>query len=292
MKIVSELSPIDQEQPEWFLLKKIEITNKSKRYSKNIEEYDRIYSSGSWIYVFKWNNEYLTLEELVIRLSSNFIPNHDYNYKTKTELGKILKNNIVHVAQTGLNPLKNNEFRSNITQNEIQGPVHELLSLNISLETFVTVEYPHQIKNPNFSLLDFIKYNTFLCVKSKKLLEKKDYSIFVVSRRDIKLGKGKFGAQVAHGIVSLLFKHSGTVYSESVFTDKYPKIQIFNASNVNILNEIELEARKLNINESLIVDAGHTQIESGTITVIAIGPGPTHYLERFLGYWDDLKKLE
>ncbi|OLS22843.1 MAG: Peptidyl-tRNA hydrolase [Candidatus Heimdallarchaeota archaeon LC_3] len=292
MKIMSELSPIDQEQPEWFLLEKIKITKKSRKNSKNKEELDRIYSPGSWIRVFKWNKDYLTIEELLNQLIETFFGKDHFSDQKGSELIDDVKNNIIQVIKFGQNPLRNKEIDINISQIQITQQVDDLISLKLSLETFTTIDYPQQIENPAYSLLDFIKYNTFLCVKTKKLLEKKDYSIFVVIRRDLKLGKGKLGAQVAHGVVSLLFRRDKTDFSEKILQKSNPKIEIFSAPNVNILNEIEQKARMFNINESLIADAGHTQVESGTKTVIAIGPGPTHYLERFLDYWDGIKKLD
>ena len=73
--------------------------------------------------------------------------------------------------------------------------------------------------------------------------------------------------------------------------ESYPSMEIYSAPNIKVLGEMEKKAQYLRINEIMIADAGHTQVVSGTRTVLAIGPAPKYYLEKFVDQWENMKKL-
>ena len=54
---------------------------------------------------------------------------------------------------------------------------------------------------------------------------------------------------------------------------------------------MDIYAKKIRINSSFIVDAGHTQIPAGTKTVLALGPAPRFYLKTFIQFWNDIKQI-
>jgi peptidyl-tRNA hydrolase, PTH2 family len=55
-------------------------------------------------------------------------------------------------------------------------------------------------------------------------------------------------------------------------TDAEAKIAL-KIENEDEMNKLYSEAKKINLPAYIIVDAGRTQIKSGTKTVLAIGPG-------------------
>ncbi|MFW9929466.1 MAG: peptidyl-tRNA hydrolase, partial [Candidatus Thorarchaeota archaeon] len=71
-------------------------------------------------------------------------------------------------------------------------------------------------------------------------------------------------------------------FRENYFLMRYPDLEFFLSPSLSNLNEILNEARILGLNESIITDAGHTQLIPGTDTVLALGPAPKIYLEKFI----------
>jgi len=59
-------------------------------------------------------------------------------------------------------------------------------------------------------------------------------------------------------------------------------------SGLKDLHEVKRHAIDLNLPWSEVIDAGHTQIDSGTTTCISIGPAPENLIDKITG---DLKLL-
>lgn len=110
------------------------------------------------------------------------------------------------------------------------------------------------------------------------------YKQVMVVRQDLKMGKGKLAVQVAHAAVSSAEqarKHKPTWY-EPWIHENQAKIC------VKIDSERELRLLKGRMDEagipnSLIQDAGLTQLEPGTTTCLGIGPLPAEVADRYTG---------
>lgn len=106
----------------------------------------------------------------------------------------------------------------------------------------------------------------------------------IVVRTDLKLGKGKLAGQVAHAAVGAAEK------------SKWKRDWLFCGQKKSVLkcaDEAELvgffeAAKRDGLPVELVRDAGRTQIPSGTITCLGIGPAPEKDLDRITG---DLKLL-
>jgi PTH2 family peptidyl-tRNA hydrolase len=111
----------------------------------------------------------------------------------------------------------------------------------------------------------------------------------IVVRTDLGMGKGKIAAQVAHAAVSLVVQSS----SESAVTKwlcgnpSQTKL-VLKAKDLNHLMELESLADKHGIESVAIRDAGHTQVDPGTITVLGLGPDEDSKIDLVTG---DLKLL-
>lgn len=111
-----------------------------------------------------------------------------------------------------------------------------------------------------------------------------NYKQVIVIRQDLKMGKGKLAVQVAHAAVSSAEqarKHKPSWY-DSWIRENQAKIC------VKVEGEKELRLLKGKIDEagipnSLIQDAGLTQLEPGTTTCLGIGPLPTVMADRYTG---------
>jgi peptidyl-tRNA hydrolase, PTH2 family len=111
-----------------------------------------------------------------------------------------------------------------------------------------------------------------------------EYKQVIVVRSDLKMGKGKLAVQVAHAAVSS---------AEQARKYKRDWYDAWIAGNqrkicVKVENEKELRLLKGKVDEagipnSLIQDAGLTQLEPGTTTCLGIGPAPSQVADRYTG---------
>lgn len=98
----------------------------------------------------------------------------------------------------------------------------------------------------------------------------KDYVIYLVVRNDLKMGKGKMAAQCGHAIQELLEKCPKPLYQDYMKCG-YPKIVLKVNREVELLTKWE-EAKQMTRHHTLVVDAGRTQLQPNTTTVLGIGP--------------------
>jgi PTH2 family peptidyl-tRNA hydrolase len=110
----------------------------------------------------------------------------------------------------------------------------------------------------------------------------------IVVRADLKMGKGKLAAQVAHGAVEAVLKVLESNRSEWLEWLQEWRRQGQKKVVVRVQGEDELvrvyrEAVERGLPAVLVIDAGRTQLEPGTKTVAAIGPAPSSILDQITG---------
>jgi PTH2 family peptidyl-tRNA hydrolase len=101
----------------------------------------------------------------------------------------------------------------------------------------------------------------------------------IVVRTDLKLGKGKMAAQVAHAAVTAADK-SQWKKDWMLFGQKKTVVE---CSGEKELIELFNQARGSSLPAALIEDAGLTQIPAGTKTCIGIGPAPENEVDKITG---------
>ncbi len=105
--------------------------------------------------------------------------------------------------------------------------------------------------------------------------------VFVV-RMDLKMGKGKIAAQVAHAAIELYKKTSSSSLME--WEKHGAKKVVLKAKNLDELLDIKKKCHSNRIKCELIHDAGHTQVEPGSITVLGIGPVEDEIVDKITGH--------
>ncbi len=96
------------------------------------------------------------------------------------------------------------------------------------------------------------------------------YKQVIAVRADIKISRGKLAVQAAHASVSAIGKVDKRVLK--AWEKEGQKKIVVKAKDLDELIALKERCEKLKIPCSLISDAGLTELPSGTITALGIGP--------------------
>ena len=96
------------------------------------------------------------------------------------------------------------------------------------------------------------------------------YKQVILVRDDLKLPKGKLSAQVAHAAVDASTKSDRKIVD--LWKKEGGKKIVLKVKDEKELLRYKQMAEDIGLKTALIVDAGHTVVEPGTITCIGIGP--------------------
>lgn len=294
---------------EWISIHTSKITKKKIKKYRNFTNYlNSVYGAKNWKIVYVENNNLLTREYIIKMLKTSFTI---FNKKNEINRGKV--NN--WISSMDIEPIP--ELIHDLKNDKILYDVLDMIATafsNFSRETFTEKgefiettsiifffyeqqDLLHKIsftdpRSPynaptnhtsgvEVSIHDFFEKIRFIQVKSEILIDKKDLSVSMFLRKDLKLGKGKKGAQLAHGAVSLLFQPQIRSEFNNLWLKNHNRcISIYYVKGLQQLLTIQRLCRKNTINNALISDAGHTQIDPGTSTCIGVGPIPR--------FWEDV----
>ena len=103
----------------------------------------------------------------------------------------------------------------------------------------------------------------------------------IVARTDIGMGEGKLAAQVAHA--SLQAYEDADTSTQRDWKGGGAKKIVLKGDSESQLQELADTARREGLPYSLVRDAGHTQLEPGTVTALAVGPGPENIVDKVTG---------
>ncbi|MDH5806437.1 MAG: peptidyl-tRNA hydrolase Pth2 [candidate division WOR-3 bacterium] len=111
------------------------------------------------------------------------------------------------------------------------------------------------------------------------------YKQAIIVRKDIKMSKGKIAAQVAHAAISSYIEtmNKKPNWAEEWLIEGQKKV-ILKVESLEELMEIKNKVEKEGLPNSLISDAGLTELEPGTITCLGIGPAPSSEINKIVGH--------
>jgi len=110
------------------------------------------------------------------------------------------------------------------------------------------------------------------------------YKQVIVMRNDLKMSRGKIAAQAGHAAVSAA-EEARKRYSDwwkAWIAEGQCKIAVKAESEEELL-ELERKAKRSKLPTALIVDRGLTELPSGTVTCLGIGPAPSVQVDAITG---------
>jgi len=110
------------------------------------------------------------------------------------------------------------------------------------------------------------------------------HKMVIVVRADLKLSKGKTAAQVAHAAVNCAFASKKKEPKEfDLWYSEGQRKVVLKADDERELFEIKAVADAQGIINSVVTDAGRTEIPEGTVTCLGIGPGKEDLIDKITG---------
>lgn len=104
----------------------------------------------------------------------------------------------------------------------------------------------------------------------------------LVVRTDLSMTKGKIAAQVAHAAIQC-FRSQDKSKLDSWLRQGQPKV-VLKVGSLEDLEGIQRAVQAQGLCNQTILDAGHTQIPSGTLTVLGIGPDTEEKINQVVGH--------
>lgn len=120
--------------------------------------------------------------------------------------------------------------------------------------------------------------------KIRRMLGSQCLKQAIILRSDVGMGKGKLAAQAAHASLQA-YKEAMSKDSTAVhhWESQGCKKVVLRAGSEGELLGLYEQAKRERLPCALIADAGHTQIEPGTLTALAIGPAVEEAVDKVAG---------
>lgn len=96
------------------------------------------------------------------------------------------------------------------------------------------------------------------------------------------MSAGKAAAQAAHAAVAAALAAQGTAAFAAWLDDGQPKV-VLRVAGAEALDDVVAAAGRHGLPVQTIADAGRTQLEPGTVTCCAVGPGDSDEIDAVTG---------
>ncbi|MFB6112292.1 MAG: peptidyl-tRNA hydrolase Pth2 [Halobacteriaceae archaeon] len=103
----------------------------------------------------------------------------------------------------------------------------------------------------------------------------------IAVRQDLGMGTGKLAAQVAHASLQAVDDTAGATLRE--WKGHGAAKVVVGVDGESAIHDLAAQARSLGLPHAVVRDAGRTQLESGTVTALAVGPGPEDDVDKVTG---------
>ena len=116
----------------------------------------------------------------------------------------------------------------------------------------------------------------------------KPIKMTVCVRKDIAMSPGKMASQVAHACLQLATNLDSNSKRRSFVREwqeqSNEKIVVLECHSLDAMKSMQSKAAELGVFTAPIADAGRTEIEPGTITCMAVGPGYENIIDKVTGH--------
>ena len=109
-----------------------------------------------------------------------------------------------------------------------------------------------------------------------------EHKLCVVVRSDLGMSSGKIAAQCSHAALAAARSCAPQLVIEWMQTGE--KIVVLGCSGAAEIGRITASAQQSGVTASEVNDAGRTEVESGTLTCVAIGPGAASNIDQITGH--------
>jgi peptidyl-tRNA hydrolase, PTH2 family len=108
-----------------------------------------------------------------------------------------------------------------------------------------------------------------------------EFKQVIVVRKDLRMGIGKIASQVGHAAVLGVerSRKNNKLWLRNWFNEGQPKI-VVKVNSIEELLHVQTDAEKLMMPLVIVQDRGLTQIPTGTVTCIGIGPAPSDIIDK------------
>jgi peptidyl-tRNA hydrolase, PTH2 family len=115
--------------------------------------------------------------------------------------------------------------------------------------------------------------------------KEEEYKLVIVMRSDLKMSKGKIAAQASHAAVNCAFacKKKDPKGFDKWYSDGGQKKVVLKVNSLDEIYELKAVADAQGITNTVIIDQGRTEIPTGSVTCIGIGPGPDSVIDKITG---------
>ncbi|MCS7106075.1 MAG: peptidyl-tRNA hydrolase Pth2 [Candidatus Aenigmarchaeota archaeon] len=103
----------------------------------------------------------------------------------------------------------------------------------------------------------------------------------IIVRKDLKIGKGKLAASVAHASVACVRKTDEKIVEN--WEKQGAKKVVLKVKNLDELKKIYKKVKKSGLTCFLVKDAGLTQVKTGEIICLGIGPAEEKEIDKITG---------
>ncbi len=110
----------------------------------------------------------------------------------------------------------------------------------------------------------------------------RDMKQAIVARADLGMGEGKLAAQVAHA--SLMAVEDADRQAKTEWKGSGQKKVVLQADSESELFELADKAEREGLPHAVVRDAGHTQLEPGTASALAVGPARDDLVDKVTGH--------
>eukprot|EP00929_Paragymnodinium_shiwhaense_P039428 TRINITY_DN20694_c0_g1_i2.p1 TRINITY_DN20694_c0_g1~~TRINITY_DN20694_c0_g1_i2.p1 ORF type:complete len:273 (+),score=18.77 TRINITY_DN20694_c0_g1_i2:66-821(+) len=117
--------------------------------------------------------------------------------------------------------------------------------------------------------------------------EDDDIKLVICVRMDLGMSVGKIAAQVGHAVHDVVLKTAPDTLL--AWDENGSKKIVLQIESEGELVHLRMEARVRGLKTSAVTDAGHTEVDPGATTVLAIGPAPADEIDEVTGRLSLLK---